>query len=108
MIVHLVEEKNVFEDEGGVHIFLRKGHAHQLTPKGRLWELADGNLNLRYGDAPAMDKVEYDDGALVLDWVVSDKDFVIVLMDNGKEEIGRVLGTVMLYFVSDLFAHILV
>jgi len=100
-------EDELFEDEEGVRIFLRKGHAHQLTPKGRLWELADGTLDLRFS-GPAMDKAEYEDGALVLDWVVNDKNFAIVLIDNGKEERGCVLGTVMLCFVSDLFAHILV
>ena len=40
-----------------------------------------------------MDTVECEDGALVLDWVLSDKDFAIVLMDNGIEETGSVLGT---------------
>jgi len=105
LLVHLVEDK-LFKDEGNVHIFLRKGHAHQLTPKGRLWELADGTLDLRFSD-PAMDNVEHEDGALVLDWVVNDKNFAIALMDNGKEEWGCVLGTAMLCFDSVLFAHIL-
>jgi hypothetical protein len=40
-----------------------------------------------------MDKVERDDGALVLDLVVNEKDFVIALIDSGKEEMGTVLGT---------------
>ena len=94
LLVHLVEDK-LFKDEGDVSIFLRKGHAHQLTPKGRLWELADGRLNLRVSE-PAMDKVEHEDGALVLDWVVNERNFAIALMDNGKEERGSVLGTVTL------------
>ena len=111
LIIHLVERK-LFEDEGDVRIFLRKGRAHQLTPKGRLWELADGSLNLRLHDAPTMDKVEYEDGALVLDWVVNTQNFAIALVDNGEEEMGSVLGTydhavfrfrVELYFL----AHIL-
>ena len=85
-------EEEVFEDEGNVYIFLRKHGAHQLTPKGRLWELADGTLNFRI-PGPTMDKVEYEDGALVLDWVVNDKNFTIALMDNGIEEMGCVLGT---------------
>ena len=89
-----MEEKKVFEAEGDVRIFLRKGHAHQLTPKGRLWELADGTLNLRLHDSLVMDKVEYEDGALVLDWVADVEHFAIALMDNGKEEMGSVLGTV--------------
>ena len=93
LIIHLVEEKKVFKDEGNIHIFLRKGHAHQLTPKGRLWELADGALNLRF-PGRAMDKVEYEDGAPVLDWVECAEDFTIALVDNGKEEMGFVLGTV--------------
>ena len=105
MISHLVEDK-LFEDEEDVYIFLRKGRAHQLTPKGRLWELADGFFNLRF-PGTALDNVEYEDGALVLDWVVNDKSFAIVLVDNGKEERGYVLGTFALYFVSVSFAHIL-
>ena len=105
MISHLVEG-NLFKDEGGVRIFLRKGHAHRLTPKGRLWELTDGSFNLRF-PGTALDNVEYEEGALVLDWVVNDKNFVIVLVDNGKEEMGHVLGTFALYFVSVSFAHIM-
>ena len=101
-----MDEVKLFEDEGDVRIFLRKGRAHQLTPKGRLWELADGDFALRFPGS-AMDKVEYEDGALVLDWVVNDKNFAIALMDNGKEEIGSVLGTVTAGFASILFAHIL-
>ena len=85
-------DETVFEDEGNVHIFLRKHEAHQLTPKGRLWELADGTLNFRI-PGPKIDKVECEDGALVLDWVVNDKNFAIALMDNGMEEMGSVLGT---------------
>ena len=100
-------EDELFEDEEDVRIFLRKGHAHQLTPKGRLWELADGTLDLRFSGS-AMHKAEYEDGALVLDWVLNDKNFAIALMDNGKEERGSVLGTITLCFVSVLFAHILV
>ena len=92
LIDHLVEDK-LFENEGDVRIFLRKSHVHQLTPKGRLWELADGTFNLRF-PGPAMDQVEYEDGAVVLDWVVNDKNYAIALMDNGKEEMGSVLGTV--------------
>jgi hypothetical protein len=92
-------EDELFQDEEDVRIFLRKGHVHQLTPKGRLWELADGRLDLRF-PGPAMDKVEYEDGAPVLDWVVNDKSFAIALMDNGKEEMGSVLGTVALHFAS--------
>ena len=102
-----MDEVKLFEDEGDVRIFLRKSHAHRFTPKGRLWELADGDFALRF-PGPAMDKVEYEDGALVLDWVVNDKNFAIALMDNGKEEMGSVLGTVTACFVSVLFAHILV
>jgi len=97
----------VFEREGGVRIFLRKIHAHRLTRKGRLWELADGRFSLRF-PRPAMDDIEYEDGALVLDWVVNEKEFAIVLMDNGKEEMGSILGTSILCFVSVLFAYILV
>ena len=41
-----------------------------------------------------MDKVEYEDGAVVLDWVECAEDFAIALVDNGKEEIGSVLGTI--------------
>ena len=102
MIIHLVEDK-LFDTEGDVRIFLRKSHVHQLTPKGRLWELANGSLNLRFHDSPTMDKVEYEDGALVLDWVVKENSFAIALMDNGKEEIGSVLGTVTVCFVSNFF-----
>ena len=98
---------NVFTREGDVRIFLRKNHAHQLTPKGRFWELADGRFSLRF-PGPAMDEVEYEDGALVLDWVVNGKDFAIALMDNGKEETGTVLGMITLCFVSILIAYILV
>ncbi len=100
-------EDKLFEDEGDVRIFLRKGQVHQLTPKGRLWELADGTFDLRF-PGPAMNQVEYEDGAVVLDWVVNEKNFTIALMDNGKEEMGSVLGTVTECFVSVLFAHILV
>jgi len=92
LITHLVE-RCIFKDEGDVRIFLRKGRAHPLTPKGRLWELADGSLNLRLHDAPTMDKVEFEDGALVLDWVVNKQNFAIALVDNGVEEMGCVLGT---------------
>ena len=110
MIIHLVE-RELFKDEGDVRIFLRKGRAHELTPKGRLWELADGTLNLRLHDAPIMDKVEYEDGALVLDWVVNTENFAIALVDNGEEEMGSVLGTITLCFgfVSNFLflAHIL-
>ena len=101
-----MDEVKLFEDEGDVRLFLRKCHAHQLTPKGRLWELADSDFNLRF-PGPAMDKVEYEDGALVLDWVVNDKNFAIALMDNGKEEMGSILGTVTACFVPVLFAHML-
>jgi hypothetical protein len=62
--------------------------------------LANGTLNLRFPDALAMDNVEFEDGALVLDWVVNEKNFAIALMDNGIEEMGSVLGTVTLCFVS--------
>ena len=102
LIIHLVE-RGVFEAEGDVRIFLRKSHAHQLTPKGRLWELADGSLNLRFHDAATMDKVEFEDGAPVLDWVVNETNFAIALMDNGKEEMGSVLSKLTLCFVSILF-----
>ena len=91
LIIHLVKEK-LFEDQEAVYLFLRKKHAHQLTPKGRLWELADPNLDLRLHNSPIMDKVEYEDGALVLDWVADAENFAIALMDNGKEEMGSVLG----------------
>ena len=104
LIVHLVED-NLFDTEGDVYVFLRKSHAHQLTPKGRLWELAKGSLNLRFHDAPTMDKAEYEDGALVLDWVVKENSFAIALMDNGKEEIGSVLGIVTVCLVSKHFSH---
>ena len=104
MIIHLVEDK-LFDTEGDVSIFLRKSHAHELTPKGRLWELANGSLNLRFHHTPTMDKAEYEDGALVLDWVVKENSFAIALMDNGKEEIGSVLGTVTVYFMSTFFSH---
>ena len=97
----------VFERAGSVRIFLRKTHAHHLTRKGRLWELADGRFSLRF-PGPSTDKAEYEDGALVLDWVVNEKEFAIVLMDNGKEEMGSILGTSILCFVSVLFAYILV
>jgi hypothetical protein len=90
LICHLVED-NIFEAEGGVRIFLRKKDAHQLTPTGRLWELADGSLNFRC-PGPEMDKVEREDGALVLDWVVSDRDFAVVLIDDGTEEWGCILS----------------
>ena len=40
-----------------------------------------------------------EDGVLVLDWVENDKDFTIALMENGKEEVGHVVGTVTLCFV---------
>ena len=102
LIIHLVE-RGVFEAEGDVRIFLRKSYAHQLTPKGRLWELANGSLNLRFHDAATMDKVEFEDGALVLDWVVNEKNYAIALMDNGKEEMGSVLSTRTLCFASILF-----
>ena len=105
MISHLVED-NLFENEEDVRIFLRKGHAHQLTPKGRLWELVDGSFDLRF-PGTALENVEYEEGAPVLDWVVNHKNFVIVLVDNGKEETGHVLGTFALYFVSVSFAHIM-
>jgi hypothetical protein len=101
MIIHLVED-NLFEDEGDVRIFLRKHQAHQLTPKGRYWELADDRLNLR-SPGPRMDKAEREDGALVLDWVVSDKEFAIVLMDDGIKERGFVLGTITRYFLFFCF-----
>src|SRR5258707_7240398 len=77
LIANLVKE-GVFEVDGvaDVRIFLRKNGAHKLTTKGRLWELAGGTLNLRF-PSTKMDKVERDDGALVLDLVVNEKDFVI-------------------------------
>ncbi len=88
-------------------MFLRKSHAHELTPKGRLWEFANGSLNLRDHDTVAMRQVEYEDGALVLDWVVNEKNFAIALIDNGKEEMGSVLSAPTLCFVSILSSHIL-
>ena len=100
-------EEKLFEVEGDIYFFLRKGSVHQLTPKGRHWELAKGSLNLR-SSGLAMDEVEYEDEALVLDWVVIENYFSIVLIYNGKEEMGFVLGTVTMCFVSVLFAHILV
>ena len=69
--------------------------------------MANGSFDLRF-PGPAMDKVEYEDGALVLGWVVNETKFAIVLMDNGKEEMASVLGTVTVYLVSALFADILV
>ena len=99
-----MEDKLKGEDEGDVRIFLRKHEAHQLTPKGRLWELADGSLDLRF-PGPEMDKVECEDGVFVLDWVVNDKEFAIALMDNGIEEIGSILGMNMRYFKFVWFAH---
>jgi hypothetical protein len=104
LICHLVEDER-FEDEEDVRIFLRKKDAHQLTPKGRLWELAGGGLNFRC-PGPEMDKVEREDGTLVVDWVVNDKDFAIALMDNGIEETGSVLGTSKQLLTLALFAHI--
>ena len=53
-----------------------------------------------------MDKVDCEDGAFVLDWVVNDKDFSIALMDNGIEETGSVLGINMRCLIWDLFTHI--
>jgi len=100
-------EENLFEDEGDVRIFLRKHQIHQLTPKGRLWELADGTLDLRF-PGTAMDNVECEDGAPVLDWVVNDKDFALALMDNGIEEMGSVLGANKRCFISAFFTHIVV
>jgi hypothetical protein len=90
LITHLVEEGH-FEDEGDVRIFLRKHRAHKLTTKGRLWVLADGTLNLRSPE-PEMKEVECQDGAFVLDWIVKENDFAIALMDDGREELGSVLG----------------
>ena len=55
-----------------------------------------------------MDKVEYENGSLVLDWVVNETNFAVALMDNGKEEMGSVFGTVAVCSVSVLFSHILV
>ena len=46
--------------------------------------------------------------ALVLEWVMNDKYIAIVLVDNGIEEMGYVLGTFALCFVSAFFSHILV
>ena len=85
-------EERLFEDEGDVRIFLRKYQTRQLAPKGRLWELADCTLDLRF-PGTTMDNVECEDGAFVLDWVVNEKDFAIALMDNGVEELGSVVGT---------------
>ena len=105
LIIHLLEEKKFDEEEeGAICIFLRKHEAHQLTPKGRLWELADGDLNLRF-PGTEMDNIECEDGAFVLDWVVNDKDFAIALMDNGIEETGSILGMIMRYVILNLFAH---
>ncbi len=87
-----------------MYIFLRKSRAHELTPKGRRWELANGSLKLRFPDAAAMDKVEFEDGALVLDWVVKEKNFAIALLDNGTEEMGSVLST-LTFCVDFIFLH---
>ena len=106
MLTQLVEE-GLIGGEEDVRIFLRKHQAHHLTPKGRLWELADGTLDLRFPET-TMGKVEYEDGALVLDWVASDNDFTIALIDDGIEEVGVVLGTKMRCFILALFAHIVV
>jgi hypothetical protein len=96
LITHLAEH-SLFENEEDLRIYLRKSFGHQLTPKGRLWELADGTLNLRFPGS-AMDQVEREDGAFVLDWVVRNEDFAIALMDNGIEETGSVFGTLMAMF----------
>ena len=98
-------EDKLFEDEGDVRIFLRKNYAHQLTDKGRLWDLAEGGFNLRFPGC-TMDKVECKEGALVLDWVVNDKDFAIALMDDGIEEMGSVLGMNKQCSYWQNFAHI--
>ena len=100
-------EEKLFKNEGDLYVFLRKGCGHQLTPKGRYWELAHGSLNLRF-PGPAMANARYEAGALVLDWVVIGNNFAILLIDNGEEETGFVLGTVTMCFVSVLFAHTLV
>jgi hypothetical protein len=102
LITHLVEEDH-FEDEGDLHIFLRKHHAHELTPKGRLWEFAEGTLNLRFPE-PAMEKFECQDGGFVLDWVVNENEFAIALMDDGREERGSVLGASkkMFYAITEI------
>ena len=94
-------EIGLFADEGDVRLFLRKSRSHHLTPKGRLWEVAEGNLNFR--DPRDMEGVDCEDGVFVLDWVVNEKPFAIALMDNGIEEMGSVLGTVTLCFVSVCF-----
>ena len=95
-----------FDREAGVRIFLRKHHAHRLTQKGRLWKLAEGTFSLRFPE-PLTDKLEYEDGALVLDYVVNEKNFAIALMDDGEEELSSVFGATTLYFALALFAYIL-
>jgi hypothetical protein len=72
-----------------------------LTPKGRLWELAEGTLNLRFPESK-MEEVECQDGAFVLDWVVNENDFAIALMDDGREELGSVLGAGQKMFYATL------
>lgn len=91
-LINLLVDEKFFENEGNVHTFLRKNHAHNLTPKGRLWELAWGGLNLRFPD-PNINQFELEDGSLVFDWVTRNGAFVIALLDNGIEEMGCVLGT---------------
>ena len=90
-----------------VRIFLRKHDAHRLTQKGRLWKLAEGTFSLRFPE-PLTNKLEYEDGALVLDCVENEKNFAIALMDNGEEELSSVFGTTTPHFVSGLVAYVLV
>ena len=100
---HLVEEK-FFKGGRTVCAFLRKNHAHELTPKGRHWHLAQNRLNLRFPTSD-ISQFEREDGALVLDWVTHNDDFVIALMDNGMEEVGSVLGMSKRISMLILFAH---
>lgn len=103
-LINLLVDEKFFENEGTVHTFLRKHHAHELTPKGRLWQLAQGWLNLRF---PGLDisHFEWEDGSLVLDWVTRNDAFVVALLDNGIEEMGSVLGTTSNILYSIEFIH---
>jgi len=99
-LIDLLVDESFFENDGIVHTFLRKNHAHELTRKGRLWQLAEGRLNLRF-PSPDISQFEWEDGSLGFDWVTHNDDFVIALMDNGKEEVASVLGTIsnVLYYL---------
>ena len=66
---------------------------------------ADREFPLRSPDV--RHEYEHKRQSLMLDWVENDKDFSIVLVENGPEVRAWALGTVVtLSFISDLFAHI--